>query len=320
MNASTPRPGVVAKRGGLPDLPTQLRRLQRRRNRRPRAAVAPDRLPRRSRDRRHLAQPVLPVATRRRWLRHHRLSRRRPTTGHPRRLRRADSTSPRPRHQDHRRHRPQPHLGPAPLVPSGPGRRPRLHRPRPVHLSRRHRTRRRATPRTGGPTSVAAPGSGSPTGSGTATSSPANNPTSTGATRTSATTSSTPSGSGPTAASTDSASTSPTRSAKDLTDPLRSQAHLDQRLPLDGTDPLYDREEVHNIYRSGGRSSTSTTHPGWRSPKPGTPPTAAPTSTPGRRTRPGLRLLAAQIALGPRAVPPRHPAVHSTTTGQPVVA
>jgi len=37
--------------------------------------------------------------------------------------------------------------------------------------------------------------------------------------------------------------------AKDLSDPLRSQPHLDQRLPLDGSDPLYDREEVHTIYQ-----------------------------------------------------------------------
>ncbi len=37
--------------------------------------------------------------------------------------------------------------------------------------------------------------------------------------------------------------------AKDLTEPLRSQPHLDQLLPVDGTDPLYDREEVHEIYR-----------------------------------------------------------------------
>jgi alpha-glucosidase len=37
--------------------------------------------------------------------------------------------------------------------------------------------------------------------------------------------------------------------AKDLSDPLRSQPHLDQRLPADGTDPVYDREEVHAIYR-----------------------------------------------------------------------
>lgn len=37
--------------------------------------------------------------------------------------------------------------------------------------------------------------------------------------------------------------------AKDLTDPLRSQPHLDQRLPDDGSDPVYDRDEVHAIYR-----------------------------------------------------------------------
>ncbi|MBL8929394.1 MAG: glycoside hydrolase family 13 protein [Kineosporiaceae bacterium] len=38
--------------------------------------------------------------------------------------------------------------------------------------------------------------------------------------------------------------------AKDLSEPLRSQPNLDRALPLDGTDPLYDREEVHEIYRS----------------------------------------------------------------------
>ena len=38
--------------------------------------------------------------------------------------------------------------------------------------------------------------------------------------------------------------------AKDLSTPLRSQPHLDQNLPLDGTDPLYDRDEVHQIYRT----------------------------------------------------------------------
>lgn len=41
--------------------------------------------------------------------------------------------------------------------------------------------------------------------------------------------------------------------AKDLSEPLRSQPHLDARLPLDGSDPLYDREEVHEIYRSWRR-------------------------------------------------------------------
>jgi alpha-glucosidase len=38
--------------------------------------------------------------------------------------------------------------------------------------------------------------------------------------------------------------------AKDMSEPLRSQPHLDARLPLDGTDPLYDRDEVHEIYQT----------------------------------------------------------------------
>ncbi|MFC4902864.1 glycoside hydrolase family 13 protein [Kocuria oceani] len=37
--------------------------------------------------------------------------------------------------------------------------------------------------------------------------------------------------------------------AKDLSHPLRDQPTLDRMLPLDGTDPLYDREEVHTIYQ-----------------------------------------------------------------------
>lgn len=41
--------------------------------------------------------------------------------------------------------------------------------------------------------------------------------------------------------------------AKDARSPLRSQPHLDQRLPTDGTDPLYDRDEVHAIYRQWRR-------------------------------------------------------------------
>lgn len=41
--------------------------------------------------------------------------------------------------------------------------------------------------------------------------------------------------------------------AKDLSLPLRSQSTLDQNLPLDGTDPLYDRDEVHEIYREWRR-------------------------------------------------------------------
>src|SRR5215212_11491655 len=37
--------------------------------------------------------------------------------------------------------------------------------------------------------------------------------------------------------------------AKDLTEPLRSKPTLeDTDVPLDGSDPLYDRNEVHEIY------------------------------------------------------------------------
>ena len=38
--------------------------------------------------------------------------------------------------------------------------------------------------------------------------------------------------------------------AKDLSEPLRSQPTLDRQLPMDGSDPLYDRNELHEIYRS----------------------------------------------------------------------
>jgi alpha-glucosidase len=41
--------------------------------------------------------------------------------------------------------------------------------------------------------------------------------------------------------------------AKDLSEPLRSQPNLDSQLPVDGTDPLYDREEVHTIYEDWRR-------------------------------------------------------------------
>ncbi len=41
--------------------------------------------------------------------------------------------------------------------------------------------------------------------------------------------------------------------AKDMSEPLRSQPTLDAALPQDGTDPLYDRDEVHEVYRSWRR-------------------------------------------------------------------
>ncbi len=36
--------------------------------------------------------------------------------------------------------------------------------------------------------------------------------------------------------------------AKDLAEPLRSQPNLDRQLPTDGSDPLYDRDELDEIY------------------------------------------------------------------------
>ena len=90
----------------------------------------------------------------------------------------------------------------------------------------------------------------SPTASGTATCSPANSPTSTGTTPRCASTSSTPCGSGPTAASTGSASTSRTRWPRICPTPCAANPTSTDDLPLDGTDPLYDRDEVHEIYRS----------------------------------------------------------------------
>jgi alpha-glucosidase len=37
---------------------------------------------------------------------------------------------------------------------------------------------------------------------------------------------------------------------KDLNEPLRNQPNLDGALPSDGSDPLYDRDGVHEVYRS----------------------------------------------------------------------
>jgi len=41
--------------------------------------------------------------------------------------------------------------------------------------------------------------------------------------------------------------------AKDLSEPLRSKPALEDNLPIDGSDPLYDRNEVHEIYEEWRR-------------------------------------------------------------------
>jgi hypothetical protein len=112
----------VAVRGHLPDLPPQLRRLERRRDRRPAGDHRPARPPQRRHPglawgRRDLAVAVLPLADGRLRLRRGRLHRRGPDLRHPGRLRPAGRRGPRPRHPGHRRPGAQPQLRPAPLVP-----------------------------------------------------------------------------------------------------------------------------------------------------------------------------------------------------------
>ena len=80
--------------------------------------------------------PFYPSAGPGRRLRHHRLLRRRPAAGHPRRLRRVRPHRAGPRHPGDRRPGRQPHLGPAPVVPAG-AQQPRLAVPRLVRLGRR---------------------------------------------------------------------------------------------------------------------------------------------------------------------------------------
>ena len=81
---------MVAPGRRVPDLPAQLRRLRRRRHRRPQGHHLAGPVPGRSRHRRGLAQPVLPVRPGRRRVRRRRLPRRRPAARHAGRLRRAD--------------------------------------------------------------------------------------------------------------------------------------------------------------------------------------------------------------------------------------
>jgi alpha-glucosidase len=65
-----------------------------------------------------------------------------------------------------------------------------------------------------------------------------------------ASTSSAPCGSGPTAESTAFESTSRTPWRRIWPSPSEANQTSTAYLPLDGTDPLYDRDEVHDIYRS----------------------------------------------------------------------
>ena len=175
--------GMVAAGGRLPGLPAQLRRLERRRHRRPARHHRQGALPARAGCRRRVAEPVLPVGAGRRRLRRRRLPRRRPADRHARAVRRAPHR-PAPRgHPADRRHRPEPHLQPARVVPGG-ARRPRRARgPASATSSGRAAASTASCRRATGPRrSAARPGSRSATASGTCTCSPPSSPTSTGPT------------------------------------------------------------------------------------------------------------------------------------------
>ena len=117
---------VVASRRHLPGLRPELRRRQRRRHRRPGRRAGAIAVPGGPGSRRHLVHALVRVAARRWRLRRRRLPGHRPGLRVARRGRAADLRGPRPGHPDHRRHRPEPRLRPAPLVPGGPGCRARL--------------------------------------------------------------------------------------------------------------------------------------------------------------------------------------------------
>ena len=107
----------MAERRLLPDLCPQLSGLERRRGRRSsRDPLAPA-VPEGAGRRRALADALLPLAAGRPRLRRRRLHGRRPAVRHARRLRRARRRRARARDQGDDRHRPEPHLGPARVVP-----------------------------------------------------------------------------------------------------------------------------------------------------------------------------------------------------------
>ena len=95
------------------------------------------------RRRRALAQPVVRLADGRRRLRRRRLPRHRPGLRHPRRGRGADRRGARARPAGHHRHRAQPLLRPAPVVPGGARRGPGSPDARPVLVPPRPRRGRR---------------------------------------------------------------------------------------------------------------------------------------------------------------------------------
>ena len=124
---------MVAERRLLPDLRAELPGLGRRRDRRPAGDPLAPAVPAGARRRRALADAVLSLAAGRPRLRRRRLHGRRPALRHARRLRRAARRRARARDQGDDRHRPEPHVRPARVVPER-DRRPRPPRSEALHV------------------------------------------------------------------------------------------------------------------------------------------------------------------------------------------
>ena len=206
-------------------------------------------VPARPRRRRDLVHALVRLAAGRRRLRRRRLPRDRSGVRHARRGRGADRRGARARHPDDHRHRPQPRLGPAPLVPGGAGRRARLARARALlvppgrgadgdEMPTAWRSNFPGRPGPGRRTPTARPASG------TCTCSRPSSRTSTGTTPTSGASTRRSCASGSTAAWPASASTRPRCWSRTRRCP-RSRP---TRRPA--TTRPHDRDELHDIYRS----------------------------------------------------------------------
>ncbi len=330
-------PTVVAQRGHLPGLRPQLRRRQRRRHGRPRRRPLPAPLPARPRCRRDLVHALVRLAARRRRLRRRRLPRDRSGLRHPRGGRGAHRRGARARHPDDHRHRPQPRLRSARLVPGRARRRPGRSRARALLVPAGPRSgRRRAADRL----AVRIPRRQDldphdeprrhARASGTCTCSPRSSRTSTGTTRTSARSTRRSCASGSTGARPASASTRPRcwsrtrrcrrsrrsrcrgriRSTTATSSTTSTAAGAPSRTPTPGT--------ASSSARSGSRTSSGSPATSGRTSC--TPPSTS-TSWPGRGTPPACATSIDAHARGARAgrsagdvgavESRRHPAGHS---------
>ena len=292
----------MAGRRRLPDLPAQLRRRERRRHRRPpghhRAAAATSRSWASTRS-------GSSRSTRRRWPTAATTS---PTTAtstparHAGRLRRPGRATPHARGiRVHRRHRAEPHLRPASLVPRGARRRPGSPaRERYIFRDGTWTRRRRAADGLALALRRQPPGSACPTAQWYchlfAREQPDLNWDNPEVREDFLDTLRFWADRGVDGFRVDVAHAL----AKDLSEPARAASPTSTvRLPLDGSDPLYDRDEVHDIYRDW-RTVFNEYDPPRMAVAETWHPTSARTYLYARpdRARPGLRLLPAQSRLG----------------------